>query len=67
MKLKRVISCLALVALCSPFTVAQNKRDIAVRSDKQTLSENETWIYDDLNAAIVNARETRRPLMVVFR
>ena len=46
---------------------AQNKRDIAVRKDKQDLSTDSSWIYDDFELALENAAKTDRPLMVVFR
>lgn len=47
--------------------VAQNQRDTAVREDRQSFSENESWFYDDLDTAIKEAQESRRPLMIVFR
>ena len=46
---------------------AQNQRDIAVRQDKQALADDESWFYDDLDAAIEAAAKTKRPIMVVFR
>lgn len=65
------IRCLAVsaivVALCTSVATAQNKRDIAVRTDKQSLSNDDTWIYDDLDSAISAAERSKRPLMVVFR
>lgn len=48
-------------------THAQNERDIAVRKDKQTLSSDESWFYDDLDTAREAAAKTKRPLMIVFR
>ncbi len=47
--------------------VAQSERDIAVRKDKQELSTDVAWVYDDLATAIVDAEKTKRPLMIVFR
>lgn len=46
---------------------AQNKRDTAVREDRQSFSENEAWFYDDLDTAIKEAQQSKRPLMIVFR
>ncbi len=46
---------------------AQNKRDIAVRNDKQQLSSDDSWFYDDLDTALDVAAKTKRPLMIVFR
>ena len=59
----------SLLALTLLITVAhaQNQRDIAVRNDKQELSSDSSWIYDDLDSAFVAAAKTKRPLMVVFR
>ena len=67
MKMKYLATCVCLLALLTTTAHAQSKRDIAVRTDKQALSANETWIYDDLNSAIAQAAKTKRPLMVVFR
>ena len=46
---------------------AQNKRDIAVRQDKQQLAEDGSWFYDDLEQGFAAAAKTKRPLMIVFR
>jgi hypothetical protein len=46
---------------------AQNQRDIAVRKDKETLADNDSWFYDDLEPALEEAARTKRPLMIVFR
>ena len=46
---------------------AQNERDIAVRKDKETLAEDDSWFYDDLEPAFEEAARTKRPLMIVFR
>ena len=59
-------SLLALTLLCAT-SHAQNQRDIAVRQDKERLSDNSSWIYDDLGIAFDVAARTKRPLMIVFR
>ena len=46
---------------------AQNARDTAVHKDKEKLANDETWVYDNLESALVVARRTQRPLMIVFR
>ena len=46
---------------------AQNKRDIAVRADKEKLANDDSWFYDDLDTARIAAAEATRPLMIVFR
>lgn len=67
MKRKNLVIGIFLLALLPLTAHAQNKRDVAVRTDKQALSGDETWIYDDLDAAIAEASKSGRPLMVVFR
>ena len=57
----------ALVLLCAQLAHAQNKRDTAVRADKQSLAKDASWFYDDLDAGLRVAAETKRPLMIVFR
>jgi hypothetical protein len=65
-KSRPVLLSLSLLLLAAT-AHAQNKRDIAVREDKQELAEDESWFYDDLETAIDAAAKTQRPLMVVFR
>ena len=45
----------------------KNTRDMAVREDKEMLAEDDSWFYDDLDAALEAAAESKRPLMIVFR
>ncbi len=52
---------------CAATAQAQNKRDIAVRKDRATLAEDNSWFYDDLEPAFEEAARTKRPLMIVFR
>ncbi len=56
-----------LMLLLAATAHAQNKRDTAVREDKQQLATDESWFYDDLETAFDAAAKTKRPLMVVFR
>ena len=56
-----------LLLLFAATAHAQNKRDIAVRQDKEKLAEDESWFYDDLKTAVEVAEKTKRPLMIVFR
>ena len=63
-------TCLAILLASLLLTAtahAQNKRDIAVRNDKQQLSSNDSWFYDELDTALDVATKTKRPLMIVFR
>ena len=63
----RTIYLLAVPLLCATNVHGQNQRDTAVRDDKQKLAEDDSWFYDDLDSARLEAEKTKRPLMVVFR
>ena len=67
--MKRLTSSLVtvIVLFMATSAQAQNQRDIAVRKDKQQLSNDDSWFYDDLDTALEAATKTRRPLMIVFR
>ena len=67
MHLRLHLTYLLVISTLAAAADAQNKRDIAVRSDKQELSSDSSWIYDDLDTAIEAAAKTKRPMMVVFR
>ena len=56
---------LGLLLQTSPI-LAQD-RDTKVRHDRETFQASKDWIYNDLAAGIRLARETHKPLMVVFR
>lgn len=46
---------------------AQSERDKAVRLDKQKLSEDDFWIYDNFERAREEAIRSKKPLLIVFR
>jgi hypothetical protein len=46
---------------------AQSERDKAVRLDKQELSEDDFWIYDNFARAREEAIRSKKPLLIVFR
>lgn len=60
-----------LVGLCiwAGFGVCQGAEDRAekVRGDKARVSADATWIYNDLNRAVAEAKRTNKPLFVVLR
>jgi serine protease Do len=59
---------LCLISLGAGRLTAQNTpRDVKVRSDRETFQKSKDWIYNDLAGGIRAARETGKPLMVVFR
>jgi hypothetical protein len=41
--------------------------EMAVRNDIKKFQDDDSWVYDDFDKAIAVAKETNRPLMVVFR
>ena len=63
----RVMLFSTLALLIAQVAFAQNKRDTAVRNDKKALADDASWFYDDLQAGLKEAAETKRPLMIVFR
>ena len=63
----RTVPLSGLMLLLAVTAHAQNKRDTAVREDKQQLAEDASWFYDDLETALDAAAKTKQPLMVVFR
>jgi hypothetical protein len=57
----------AIILLAVQLAHAQNKRDTAVRADRQKHANDASWFYDDLEAGLRAAAKTKRPLMIVFR
>ena len=62
------VCCLALIALAffSIELVAQT-RDEMVREDRRKVTEDGFWIYNDLDLAFQQARQTGKPILVVLR
>jgi hypothetical protein len=60
---------LVVAILCSLASVglAQNKREQAVREDRKNLKADESWIYDDLEEAMAEAKAKQKPIMVLIR
>ena len=52
-------------ALAAP-AMAQDRNEL-VRSDRAQFAETDRWIYDDLERGFTEARDARKPLMVVLR
>ena len=67
MKIKCFVISLFVLTMIASISLAQNKRDLAVRADKQDLKDDTSWIYDDLDSGIEEAKRSKRPLMIVFR
>ena len=48
-------------------TVECQTRDEQVLKDRDLLSENDNWYYDDLDAATLEAAKQKKPMMIVLR
>jgi hypothetical protein len=66
MHLRRLFLVLGLVGAGAPGLFAQD-RDTKVRNDRKAFGGSKEWIYNNLTEGIRVARETHKPLMVVFR
>lgn len=59
---------LSLLLLAAPVQGQQKKtRDQKVLEDRQKVTSEGFWIYNDLNSALTKARDTGKPLLVVLR
>ena len=45
----------------------KNRRDEAVRNDKKKLSNDQRWLYNDVQAGFEEAKKAGKPLLVVLR
>lgn len=65
-KLCLILGCTVL--LCHPVqTGSAQTRDEKVRSDREALLDDDSWHYDDLDAAFAAAKQESKPLMAVLR
>lgn len=58
-------SLLGLILLSSP--LAAQDRDVRVRNDRKAFGASNDWIYNDLAGGVRAAKESGKPLLVVFR
>ena len=65
MQLKIILTLACLI--CVPLWVSAQDRKAKVLNDRATFAKNDLWIYDDLDRAFASAKETGKPLLVVFR
>ena len=63
----RLMRTVLIVAAMSVVGTAQNKRDDAVRKDRETVEPAGKWIYHDLPRGLAEAKRSGRPVLVVFR
>lgn len=67
--MRRLISLLLLFGLCTAPLHAQQKktRDQKVREDREKVTQQGFWIYNDLETGLQQARQSGKPLLVVLR
>src|SRR3954454_161292 len=58
---------LLLVSSSSPTLAPAQDRDTKVRNDCKTFGASRDWIYNDLSEGVRAAKESNKPLLVVFR
>lgn len=63
----RWIAPLLLLAFALPAAAAPNERETKVRGDKRDVSALGSWIYNDLDAAVAEAKRSGKPILLVFR
>ena len=66
MGLRTLLLALIVLGLGADPVLAQD-RDTKVRNDRKAFEDSKDWIYNNLAEGIRVARETHKPLMVVFR
>jgi hypothetical protein len=52
---------------CCAIANAQQDRAKLVKEDRANFDQDDYWIYNDLESGIAKAKQTRKPLLVVFR
>jgi hypothetical protein len=62
----RFISIMATAMFCCVSAYGQTREE-KVRSDRQAFESQDHWIYNDFEAGVALARQTGKPLLVVFR
>lgn len=63
----RLTLVLGLLAATAATAVAQQDRAAKVRNDRKAFEDAKDWVYNNLDAGIKLARESGKPLFIVFR
>ncbi len=66
MRLRRLLPAFGMLLLAGDHSFAQDL-DVLLRNDRAGFQGSRTWIYDSLADGIRIARQTQKPLLVVFR
>jgi hypothetical protein len=67
--MKRTILFSAAAALFANAVTAQGhaREGQQVIADRDAMQDSELWLYNDVDAGLLRARESGKPLLVVFR
>ena len=60
------LATMLVLALAQSTAYAQT-RDEKVRTDRDEIGEDSRWIYNDLPRGFAEAKQTGKPLLIVFR
>ena len=64
----RNLAAIAILVLPSAAAFGQARdRDTLVRNDRKAFEEDANWIYNDLAKGFAAAKESGKPMLVVFR
>ena len=64
--LRRVVLSIGLLLLLTGSVLAQD-RNTKVQRDRKTFQALDLWIYNDLPKGIAQAKQTGKPLLIIFR
>ena len=56
-----------LLLLTASIGTAQNRRDEAVRDDRQQVGSDGAWVYDNLLLAMDKAKTEKKPVLALIR
>jgi hypothetical protein len=62
----RYLTLICCLLFTASLAVAQD-RETKVRNDKKNVEADDSWVYNDLNRGIAEAKQSGKPLLVVFR
>ena len=65
--MRRVFTWAVVAGMFWCSAAAAQTRDEQVRKDRQTLSGDESWVYNNLDEGIEIARRDQKPLLIVLR
>ena len=63
----RGVALAACLVVIAPTSHAQQKREQLVQDDREKYVGDDYWIYNDFDRGLARAKESGRPLLIVFR